>query len=219
MDWFNQNELRRYPLREDSAAVPESGEFPPDGLICDLAAVIPADYSLCLRQFSITGLMVSVSFADATTGAGLLVGTWARPLTPYQAYTLTPLVAGTSGFIVFGLDIVDRTTCSGLFPVTDPLLIDQRAVLTAESGKVEEVSVLGPSSTSLSGLVKLVAGDNIILSADGQTINVGLKAAVRQELVGPCDRHGAFDVCGAPPVRTINGVPADSEGKIIIEVQ
>lgn len=220
MDWFNQNELRRYPLREDSAATPVSGEFPLDGLICDLSMVVPVAYrdSVCLRQFAITDRMVSLSLAAMSTNVGLAVGTWPRPVEAYKPYPLTPLAAGVSGYVVFGALAVDIAAAAGLFSPADPLLVDQHAVLAIESGLVPRISKYGGSTAFLTGLVRLLPGDNIMLSVSGQTISIGLIPSVRSELVGPCDQQGAFDGCGGVPVRSINGVPGDANGKITLEV-
>ena len=221
MDWFNQNELRRYPLSETSAANPVTGEFPPDGLICDLAVTVPAAYRglVCLRQFAVTDRLVSVSLAASGTNIGLAVGTYARPVTPYRAYPLVPLIAGVSGYVVFGTDAVGIVSAAGVFDPADPLLLDQHASLPVESGLVSRISRSGGDSTYLTGLVKLVAGGNVTITAVGNTIYIGLIAAVRSELVGPCDKRGAFDSCGGVPMRSINGVPADSNGKITLEMQ
>jgi len=220
LDWLNQNELRRYPLREDSAATPVSGEFPPDGLVCDLSMTVPVAYRdiVCLRQFSVTDRLVSISLATAGTNVGLAVGSWPRPVEPYKPYTLTSIAAGVSGYVVFGIAAADMAATAGLFSPADPLLLDQRAVLPVESAQVTKFSKYGGSSAYLTGLVRLLAGDNIMISASGSVISIGLVPGARTDLVGPCDQHGAFDGCGGVPMRSINGVPGDVNGKITLEV-
>ena len=220
MDWFNQNELRRYPFREDSGAVPVAGEFPPDGLVCDLAMTAPVAYrdTVYLRQLTVTEHMIGISLAVAGSNTGLLVGTFARPVVPYRAYPLTPVSAGSSGFVVFGTLAVDISDLICIFSASDPLLVDERAVLPLESALVTKISKYGGDSTILTGLIKIILGDNVMVSASGSTISIGLTPGARSELVGPCDQAGAFDGCGGVPMRSINGVPGDANGKITLEV-
>jgi hypothetical protein len=105
-----------------------------------------------------------------------------------------------------------------LFSASDPLLVDERATLPLESSLVTTVSKYGGDSTSLTGLIKIIAGDKVMVSSTGSTVNLGLTPGARSELVGPCDQSGAFDGCGGVPMRSINGVPGDANGKITLEV-
>lgn len=215
---MNNNELRRYPLTEGWPMIMESGDVIPDSLICDLTVTVPVQYRdrVALHSYRVTPAVVSLSLVDSVTGAGLAVLV-AGNYVPYRPYAFTPVVPGVSGFAVFGNIGTESTSeLSGVFETPVPL--DGHAVLPVEAGSITEINIPG-HSTPVSGLVQLTQGPGVILQAvDEHTIGIGLVPGLRAALVGPCDATSAFDGCGGVPIRTINGVPADENGRITIEV-
>lgn len=220
LGWFNENENRSYPIAEDATGVDNDGNICPYSLIADLGISVPEDLvdAVYLRQITVTPAMVSVSFA--TSAGGLIVGTFARPVVPYQAYALTPVMDTASGFIVFGSAvnmITDPITY--LFDSTDQSRIEENALSAVQTPGVTALGKLNGSVDDYTdGIIKIEVGTNVKVGRVGNTIQIGLVEAARSKFVGPCDQTAIFDSCGGVPIRTINGVPANGSGKITLEV-
>jgi len=216
IEWFNENENRQYPLSEDilnSVGLPTS-------VLADVCISVPETVvdDVYLSMISISAGIVSVSFA-ASSG-GLAVGTFARPVEAHRPYALTPVVDSVSGYVVFGAGVNDGIT-SGSYRFTglSDGKVDTNALKPVEAVPVTAIRRLNsdPSDT-LDGIIKLEAGTNMVLTHSGNIIKLSLVEAVRAEFLGPCDKYAIFDACGAPPIRTINGVGPSSSGKLTIEV-
>lgn len=220
LEWFNENENRAYPIAEDATGIDNAGNICPYSIIADLGISVPESLveDVFLRQLNVTPLMVSVSFA--TTSGGLAVATYARPIVPYKAYALTPATDTASGFIVFGsaLDSITEPV-SYLFDGPEQSRIEENALSPIQLPGVTNIGKLnGNPSEYIDKIVRIEVGTNIKISRSGNVIQVGLAEAVQSKFLGPCDKYAIFDSCGGVPIRTINGVPADTNGKLIIEV-
>ncbi len=215
-EWYNENELRSYPVVEDSSQTDVDGKALGFGLIADLAVSVPRDLGddVYLSLIAITPALVSVSIASPA--GGMLVGTYAQPVVPHVPLSLTPIVDDVSGFVVFGSDILDVT---GTFKFDeDATPLEVRAVRQIDRLPVTAIRQLA-TPTELEGIVDIVVSSNMAVRADGQQIIFSLIDEFREDFVGPCDKQGTLAGCGKPPIRLINNVGPDSEGKITIEVE
>ena len=217
MEWYNENELRAYPLYESSTRVSSAGIALPDDIVVDLNLTVPRDISdsLYFSSIVVTPLLVAVAISRA--GAGIAAGAWKQPVSPYTPYALSPLVGVCSGHIVFGKGVSSQARFIG----TDVVMagLDDRPVHPVEGSVVLSVGrYMGQDSDVLSGVVRLLAGNNITIRWHDNKLKVGLVDIARSTFVGPCDRRAVFDNCGYPPIRTINGVGPDTDGSIGIEV-
>jgi hypothetical protein len=219
-EYLNENENRSYPLAEDAPAVGANGTALPRDLIVDLGIVIPRGLAGTLYVSGVTVTPALLSVAIASTAGGAFTFTAARPVTLYRPYSLTSLISMASGYITFGRGAEYLQSGSFIFNSVVASGLDPRAVRLMDSQAVTSVGPYrGQDSIKFRNDISLVAGTNVTIRyADGK-IKIGLAEAVRSQFVGPCDRQAIFNNCGAPPIRTINGVTPDANGIIAIEVQ
>lgn len=211
MEFYNSNEMRSYPLRENCRQT----ELPTD-VIVDLMTTVPASQSsVFVSSVVITPALVSVALA--TAAGGVFAVTIAQPVKAYRPYALAPLIPMASGHIVFGSGVSRplRFTSTS----QERSAVDSRTLHVIDSNVVMSIGRhLSPDELKLKGVVKLLAGDNVTIRfADGR-LKIGLTDLNRMLFVGPCDRQAIADNCGGPPIRTINGVQPDSQGTITLEV-
>lgn len=218
-EWYNENEGRAYPLREDAPRLDELGRKLPDDIIVDLAVSIP---NTVLDTVYVTSLALStrlVSIVVGTASEGLLVGTYVRPVPIYTPLPLAPLAGNVSGFVVFGSGSTGQEINYRFSSVAQtPLEI--RALRVFDALPVEAIGKIGVANL-LDGIIQLEFGTNVEWRYDvgSNTIYIGLQESVRDDYVGPCARAKSIAGCGIPPIRSINGVVADGNGAIFIEVQ
>lgn len=217
-EWFNENELRSYPIREDLQRLASSGEVLPNSVIADISVVVDADSAADVHVSSvgITPSLVSVSISAG--GEGVLVATIENPVV-HQPYRLEPLVEDVSGFVVFGNGIKVSAPKTYAFPDDTQSRLEFKAVHPFETAPVTSIGKAGAIAEPLTGLINLAVDDDFEFRRDGNTIYIGLKEGVRPLYVGPCDRIIDYITCGRPPLRAINGVGPDADGIITIEVQ
>jgi hypothetical protein len=218
-EWYNENEGRAYPLREDAPRLDALGRKLPDDIIVDLAVSIP---NTVLDTVYVTSLALStrlVSIVVGTASEGLLVGTYVRPVPIYTPLPLAPLAGNVSGFVVFGSGSTGQEINYRFSSVAQtPLEI--RALRVFDALPVEAIGKIGVANL-LDGIIQLEFGTNVEwrYDAGSNTIYIGLQEGVRDDFVGPCARAKSIAGCGIPPIRSINGVVADVNGAIFIEVQ
>jgi hypothetical protein len=218
-EWYNENEGRAYPIREDAPRLDEAGRKLPDDILVDLAVSIP---NTVLDTVYVTSVALSarlVSVVIGTASEGLLVGTYVRPVPFYTPLPLEPLAGNVSGFVVFGSgsagqDVNYRFSSAAQTP------LEIRALRVFDALPVEAIGKIGVA-TLLDGIIQLEFGTDVEWRYDvgSNTIFIGLRESVRDDYVGPCARAKSIAGCGIPPIRSINGVTADSNGAIFIEVQ
>lgn len=217
-EWFNENELRSYPIREDLGRRADNGEVLPNSIISDISVVVDADDApdVHISSVGVTPSLASVSIGIGTDG--ILVATIENPVV-HRPYRLEPLVGDVSGFVVFGTGVRVSEAKTYSFSDFNQTRLELRAVHPFETAPVKSIGKAGAIAEPLSGLINLDFDDDFEWRRDGNTIYIGLKEGVRPLYVGPCDRIIDYITCGRPPLREINGVGPDANGRITIEVQ
>lgn len=217
-EWFNENELRSYPIRENLSRRTKDGDkVLPNNIIADLSVTIDADNAadVFLSSVGLTPALASIAIGVASEG--VLVATIENPEV-HRPYRLEPLTDGVSGFVVFGEGVKVSSPQSYDFnPAATGL--EGKAVRPFETPPVLSIGKAGVEEEPLHGLINIEVGGDLELRRDGNTLYIGLKEGVRPLYVGPCDRTIDYITCGRPPLREINGVGPDVDGKITIEVQ
>ena len=213
--WFNENESRQYPMLEGVSGTNDAGLTLPTDILADLSVMVPLARSttVWISSVRITESLVTVGISDAL--GGILVGTYLRSsITPYTAYPLTPLVADVTGWIVFGNHIAvgvenyhfDRPAQSQVEP---------RCIRVIDALPVTDMVKYGAyTTTPLTGIIRVRGGSGVIVEAgaDEHTVVVRLRPEIANTMSGPCNRSATAEQCGVPPIRRINGVPADLNG-------
>ena len=217
--WYNENENRMYPVSELVSGTDDSGANLLTGILCDLSVAGPVNLltGAYLSMLVLTPDMLSISIASPA--GGLVVGTWPRPVTPYEPYALEPVAGGTTGYAVFGMLAADLPTGRYMFSGPTQSGLDQRALRMLEAASVGSVARYGSAATKLKGIVQLQISQNLTWRYEGGVIKLGLVDKVQSDFVGPCDKSGVLDQCGLPPLRTMNGVQGDVNGVITLEVR
>ena len=216
--WCNENEARRYPFDDTATLVDSSGARMPDDILVDACLVLPPEYAdAYCSSLRITPHLVSISFVHS--GAPLLVGTIAlAQYRPYTAVALTPLTAGVSGWVSFGSHkaVVSEQY---LFNGAAQSGLACRALRIIRPPPVTWLSGLGLEQLyQMMSLVTLVGGGALRVYQDNSD-PTNLKIAVELDptqgtsFLGPCNQYAdaGYQI---PPVRSINGVPADAHGNI-----
>ena len=74
----------------------------------------------------------------------------------------------------------------------------------------------------MGGVIKLQSGSGIQIVRDDtnpQKILVKLTPDSKTSMLGPCNNPADAKICGVPPLRSINGVCPDENGKITIRFE
>jgi hypothetical protein len=218
-NWYNENEGRAYPLREDASRLDRLGRRLSDDIIADISLVIPNDLEDDVFLTTVVMTETLISVVVGTADEGLLVGTYPKPLTLYSPLPLDPITDDVSGFVVLGHG---AAAYSGVYIFTDKTASQfaVKALHTFDALPVSAVAKLGAPAL-LRGVVEIQGNDNVRIRYDegSNTVYFSLIESVRDEFVGPCARGDSISGCGIPPIRTINGITANDDGQIIVEVE
>lgn len=222
IQWFNENEGRKYPLAEEGTLLDDTGQSLPVDIIADLGLLVPpAHADVILKSLVITPNLVTVAFASSTSA--LLVGTYAWDVTaPYVAYPLTAMADNVSGWIVFGSHlhtIVERYA----FTSVAQTAVEQRAVHIVDALAVTRCVKYGArASDYVDQVVRLLEGSGINIAQDDtdpQKIVVSLDESVASSFISPCEDPANAQACGVPPIRSFLGVCPDEDGKIYLRFE
>lgn len=217
--WYNENEGRAYPIREEAPRVDQLGRTLPDDIIADASIVVPNELEddVFLTTVSLSGALVTLVIGTATQG--MLVGTFPKPLTLYRPLPLDPITDDVSGFVVLGhgADAYEGTY-SFNDPASTPFAV--KALHTFDALPIPYIGKIG-TPAQIRNLIEIEVNNNVQVRYDPgtNTIYFSLVESVRDAFVGPCGRGDSIAGCGVPPVRTINGVTADDDGVITLEVE
>jgi len=222
IQWYNENGGRAYPLAEQSTQVSNAGRSLPDDILVDFGLMVPPGYTdVYLSSIKVTPTLITLGISSPTSG--LFVGTYAASaVEPYTAYPLTGLVDNVSGWVVFGNH---NTVVSDdyRFASATQSGIEARALRVVDVLPVSKLLRLGGNPTQLvEQLVQLVGGQGVVVeidSVDDQKIIVKLDPDMEHLFVGPCNEVSRTEVCGVPPMTSLNGVCPDATGKITIRFE
>ena len=214
--WYNDNSLRSYPFTENTLRAATSGEVLDNAVVVDLSIATAAVGDIRVTRVVYGNGIASIAVAAGATDIATAV---AYPVVSGRAYPLISLQGRTTGFVVFGVgaQIPDRKVLS-----FTNLVVEPKAIRRLPAGNVSSIGKNG-TTTQLTGYVKLDFGNDFNYSvgvADGvTTITLSLRADTAQKYIGPCSVGDSVSRCPAPPLRSINGVPADSNGTLTLELQ
>ncbi len=158
--WSNQNEFRKYPLREEAELIDSTGSELPVRVLADLQCYVPGDPNLVyVRRIILTSTVVSVMLSSSS-GIVLAITRNRASVQPWTSYDMVQLDGVSSGQVVFGnLEDVDSFSC--LFDGPTQSGIETRCV----RGWHETVLSVGKrgSSEKLTGVVTFSPNVNISL--------------------------------------------------------
>ena len=222
IQWYNENEGRAYPLSEMASHVADNGAILPDDVIVDLGLTVDPRYTdVRVSSVRITPRLVTVGISSAS--AGLLVGTFVRDaVQPYTAYALTGVVDNVSGWVVFGTHRA-VTTEDYRFATPAQSAIEVRAIRNIEALPVSGICKAGGNPEAvLRGVVRLRGGAGVTVVKDPfepQAVLVSLTPDIIHNIISPCNFPATRNICKNAPIRTINGVPCDSDGNLTVRFE
>lgn len=231
-NWLNSHASRKYPLDDAATGIDDTGLTLPDDIILDLHIAWPAVYGdfAFIGGVTITDNLVSVIIMAATavdsaaefTPLGAV--TIRKPSSSDAQQPIAAMVAGVGGFVAFG-DISERVALR--FSTVAQSRLTSKTASPYASLPVQSIGRYGRRDT-LAGIVKLVAGTGLQISAETVRLNGELTSAIMlqlqenttntafQQYVGPCGGRPESNSCDAPGIQTISGVSPDCEGNLNI---
>ena len=241
LQWYNTNEQRNYPLAESASGLTIDGQVLPDNVLCDLRIHFPYSYvdiqgdTHVLESAYVSSVTIADDYAAisicSTQGNELLASAQIQNPEigiPYSLVAIGPwyLVPKISGWVVFGNGIHEP----GTYVFNDP----SASELSPHACNIMNHSVLrivsATNSAQLSGVVRFVGIDNIIvrtfgLNVDGlttQAVGIGLDVTTDPpgmllQFAGPCSQRPSEGTCRPQLMEYINGVGPDEDGNIVIE--
>lgn len=236
-NWYNLQELRRYPLDDSASGVADNGTRLRDNIIVDLALRFPATLGsyVFIGGITVSAGLVTVTFlaADTPTAAANFVPlgaiTLPLPIQESRHYDIAPLSPGVGGWVVFGDGITEPFV--GRFSTPAQSLVAPRC---ARSYPLLPIPSLGKlyKNTALSGLVTIAAGSD--LAVEQQLVEIGdqLRPAMvisltqtianrntLQVYASPCEPRPESGNCQKPGIQYLNTVGPDCNGNINIYFQ
>lgn len=214
-EWYNSNEGRSYPFKEDSALVARNGNRLPDNLIVDMNISAPSAHSSNIRCscIKVTPLIISITIVSDT--AGLFIGTFERLNTQtYRAFPLTALVDGVQGWITFGSYTTDAVEIYKFDNVNDSLL-DMRVITQVDVSPVSKILKVGEvTSHYVSKVVELVNGSNVEITGDGDSV-IYIDLLNPESFVGPCNTK-LDRTAERLSLHSINNIKPNADGQITL---
>lgn len=234
-EWYDLNESRSWPLADQAAAIDDAGFRMPNNLIADMSICFPqaAGEFAFLSAVSVgPAIATAVILSSAAGYPPLAAVTVTTPVEAYRHYAVTPLYPGVGGWLVFGSAVANPTICSYRFSTPTQSLLMPQVARTYAPAPIEYVGKYG-SLTSLTGIVKLLGGNDIEIIKDTREIDDVVRDVIVIRLLsetaaeaenvlskyaGPCGGRPESATCpGTPPIELINSVAPDCCGTIILE--
>lgn len=234
-NWYNLQSTRSYPLDESSTAVDDTGAFIRDDILVDCHIRFSSDLGqhLYLQGLTVSAGLVTAVFGVATTlnsaGSTIASVTVTRPGNAYTNYSIVPLVAGVSGWVVFGPGI--DTPFVGRYTSPIQALINPRCGRTYRPLPVPSIGKIN-LATALQGVVAItgtapVIAEYKLVQYDGaamRAIVFRLDDAQLTDTYNPlkqflplCANRPESGTCYKQPITSINGIKPDCNGNINID--
>lgn len=229
VEWLNQNAHLAYPLAESATRTPEHGLPLPDDVLVDLRVSVPDG----LTDLYLSGLCVADAYTTLSIcgfSAGLRVALFhlvrvRADMKPGVAYPLARVdgLLNAGGWVTFGPGAVTRRFRYSFAGPAEATL-DTGAVRRVAPAPVTSIrKVGGAAGVALRGNVRVAAEGYMQVEADQDSAhNIVLsldKQAAYGAFPGPCNEFSDTGRCGAPAIRSINGVCPDSNGVITLRFQ
>jgi hypothetical protein len=234
-NWYNLQSTRRYPLDDISTGVDDAGAFIRDDILVDCHIRFPntAGEYLYVQGLTVSAGIATIVFGvagsiDDTAGTTIAVVSVPQPVEPYVNVPVTPLIAGVSGWVVFGPGITE--SFSGRYTKPQQTLLQPRSARKYRPLPIPTMGKLN-LATSLQGVVNVLATTPV--TATYETItheNTEYPAIVfrldKSEIssgynplslfLGPCGKRPESGTCDKTPIESINGIVPDCNGNIDI---
>lgn len=212
-NWLDRNADRRYPLMDGVSALADDGWGLPNDVLVDLSLYAPATMDptrFFIRTITAYGTGAVLSIGHGSTGADVATITVVTAGS-YQSV----VVAAVSGSNVSGRATLKAPTELGTHTFSEAATQILPTLVRADSGGVLTLTIVDRNGVShpLAGAVTLVAGDNMTLSAAGQTLTMNMTTGVLIDQDTIPDTHGL----GRTAIRSINGVSPDALGNIELD--
>lgn len=244
VEWLNQNSNRAFPFREDASRKDTAGGITlPNNFLVDMVFVVPADvdetYHVSSVQVSAGKVTVVIAAATAAVSAGSVTVDLSVH-SENDAYDINGASDFTDarGRAVFGdLSNLGTVLPDGLYLFSSSAGALESRVVRPDIRSVRSLQILdaaGALSDPISGIVRLVPGNNIRLSFQpeettdiidpitGDPVTVVSKpAGIRIDAI--CDPDFSEECeCESSypkpdPIRMINGVTGDENGEVTLD--
>lgn len=222
IQFCNENAGRAYPLREAASRVDDSGKTMPDNILIDMCLSVPPEFEQCyLSSMRVTPTTISFGISTDTSGMFVFTGAWVNldsgTLPGWNSYALTAVVQDLTGWVV--LNRFDPSMIGDWrFSSYAQSGIETRAVRIVDDLPIRSLLRLDMDPILyFGGVVKLISGSGVQIVKDDtnpQKIIVKLTPDAKAAMLGPCNEQATTKICGVPPLRSINGVCADANGRI-----
>ncbi|RIZ71243.1 MAG: hypothetical protein D0530_04775 [Methylococcales bacterium] len=219
--WLSQNSQRSYPISETASRfdITNSIQLPND-FIVDMTLSVPCSSLVDTSAFYIINVAIFSLGIVVTLGyAGEAVGVVSIPQAGFVRNSTYRLVGSgsledTAGSVTIG-SISGLSSISGFYTFDLSGARIEPSVIRPDISGVSSLSVINGTEQSekLYGDIVLVAGQNVSFSMIPVTNTVRIDVQPTASLVQKC----ACDTSGtAQCVTTVNGVPPDTKGNILI---
>lgn len=247
LNWYNLQSLRRYPLADSCTGETDDGRNLPNNILVDCNIKFPASNGAAVafvEAITISSSVVTVIIGveeEATNTTPLrrysvAAVTVIKPAIAGVHYSVTPLVEGVGGWVVFG-DGID-TNFTGRFSTPAQTKLQERCANRYVSLPIDGIKLDG-SANVLDGVVRIDADLPIKLTArkiavqdsacpekertEYNAIFIGLDEQLLTDeynpfsyFLHPCAGRPESDTCPKPGIQTINGIGPDCYGNIDI---
>ena len=234
-NWYNLQSTRRYPLDDISTGVDDAGNFIREDILVDCHIRFPRTLGeyLYVQGITVSAGIVTAVFGvveNVDDGSGPTVCAVSVPQTvsPYVNYTITPLVPGVSGWVVFGPGV--DTPFTGRYSTARQTLVQPR---NARPYRPLPIPTLGKINldTALQGVVNILGATPVLATYETIEYDATTYPAIVFRLdgalvtsnynplatfLGPCGQRPESGTCPKTPIETINGVVPDCGGNIDI---
>lgn len=235
-NWYNLQSTRRYPLDDISSGVDDTGAFIRDDIIVDCHIRFPNTLGkyLYVQGITVSAGLVTVVFGvsnniDDLTGTTIAAISAVKPAAPYVHYSVTGLVDGISGWIVFGPGITENFTARYTTP--KQTLLQPRSARPYRPLPIPTIGKLG-LATALQDVVKILGSSPVLVTQETIThagtqyqalvfrldiADLSINYNPLEEFLGPCGQRPESGTCPKAPIETINGIAPDCAGNIVID--
>ena len=227
IQWCNENAGRAYPLAETASRKDNSGNIMPDNILLDMCLMVPPIHAECyISSMRVTNHVISFGISSHNSGLFVFTASWydllSGDLSGWESYPLTPVIEDISGWVVPNR-LEPGMIGSWTFASYTQSGIETRALRIVDSLPIRSIIRKDMESSSyMGGVIKLQSGSGVQIVRDGtnpQKILVKLTAEAKTVMLGPCNNPANAKICGVPPLRSINGVCPDENGKLTIRFE
>jgi hypothetical protein len=228
-NWYNAGENRSYPVDDAATAVDDAGRFLPAGIVVDVALAVPKSLGAAAYIGAVSAgpnVTTVILVADAPGFVPLAAVTVPGPVVPYMAYPVRPMQPGVGGWVVLG--DAAGSPYSGRFSTAGQSRLLARCVRGYPDPPIASIGK-EHLPAPLTGLVTLLAGQDVALAVEAVTIGgvavtaivVGLASPLNQDVfalyAGTCNARPETGNCPKTPLESLGGVAADCDGNVDVD--